>query len=128
MFARRIVHTLCGVVLLGVLATSPTGAFDNGSRTTHFTFSGPVRLPGVTLPAGTYTFEIMNPGRGSDVVAVRSRDRSKVYAMKMTQFVYRPSSSDLKAAITFGETSAGTPPAVKAWYPLNETLGREFLY
>ena len=54
--ARRIVQTLCGVVLLSVLATSSTGAFDNGSRTAHFTFSGPVRLPGVTLPAGTYTF------------------------------------------------------------------------
>ena len=34
----------------------------------------------------------------------------------------------MKAAITFGETPAGTPPPVKAWYPQGETLGREFLY
>jgi len=128
MFARRIVHVLCGVVLLGVLATSSTGAFENASRSTRFTFSGPVRLPGVTLAAGTYTFEIVNPTTGSNVVVVRSKDRSKVYAMKMTNFVYRPKSSDLKAAISFGETPAGIPPAVKAWFPLNETLGREFLY
>ena len=74
------------------------------------------------------TFEIVNPGTGSNVVAVRSRDRSKVFAVKMTNFVYRPSLRELKPTITFGETPAGTPPPVKAWYPMNETLGREFIY
>ena len=128
MFARRIIHTLCGVVLLGILATSATGAIPNTRRTTYFTFSRSVQLPGVVLPAGTYIFEVANPDSQGDVVRVLSRDRSKVYAMKMTNFVYRPKASNLEAAITFGETPAGTPPAVKAWFPLNETLGREFLY
>jgi hypothetical protein len=128
MFARRIVHTLCGVVFLGVLATSSIGAFDDGIHSTRFTFSGPVRLPGVTLAAGTYTFEVLNPGTSSNIVVVRSRDRSKVYALKSTNFVYRPSARDLKPTITFGETPAGNPPSVKAWYALNETLGREFIY
>ena len=63
------------------------------SRTTHFTFSGAVQLPGVTLPAGTYTFEVVNPNSGSDVVSVTSRDRSKVYLMQFTRTVYRPSSA-----------------------------------
>ena len=44
MLARKIVHTLCGVVLLGVLATSSTGAMT-ASRTTYFTFSGAVEMP-----------------------------------------------------------------------------------
>jgi hypothetical protein len=128
MLVRRIVHTVCGVVLLGVLATSVTGASFNTSRTTHFTFSGAVQLPGVTLPAGTYTFEIVNANSGADVVSVRSRDRSKVYLMKLTRAIYRPSASTLKASITFGETPAGTPPPVTAWYPESETRGREFIY
>jgi Protein of unknown function (DUF2911) len=128
MLVRRIVHTLCGVVLLGVLATSVTGASFNANRTTHFTFSGAVQLPGVTLPAGTYTFEVVNTNSGSDIVSVRSRDRSKVYLMQFTRAVYRPSASTLKASITFGETPAGTPPPVKAWYPESETRGREFIY
>ena len=83
MLVRKIVHTLCGVVLLGVLATSVTGASFNTSRTTHFTFSRAVQLPGVTLPAGTYTFEVVNANSGSDVVSVTSRDRSKVYLMRI---------------------------------------------
>ncbi len=57
---RKIVHTLCGVVLLGVLATSAIGAMT-ASRTTYFTFSGTVQMPGVVLPAGTYVFEVVNP-------------------------------------------------------------------
>jgi hypothetical protein len=128
MLVRKIVHTLCGVVLLGVLATSVTGASFNTSRTTHFTFSGAVQLPGVTLPAGTYTFEVVNTNSGSDIVSVRSRDRKKLYLLKFTQAVYRPSAGALKATITFGETPAGSPPPVKAWYPENEIRGREFIY
>ena len=128
MFARRIVHTLCGVVLLGVLATSVTGASFDTRRTTHFTFSRSVQLPGVVLPAGSYTFQIANPGTSSDVVQVTSRDRSKAYALQITRVVYRPRSRDLKPAITLGETPAGTPPTVKEWYPGGETAGREFIY
>ena len=56
MRVRRIVHLLCGVVLLGVVATAPTGAIENSRRTTHFTFKAPVALPGVTLPPGSYVF------------------------------------------------------------------------
>jgi hypothetical protein len=128
MLVRRIVHTLCGVVLLGVLAMSSTGAAMNTRRTTHFTFSGPVQLPGVTLPAGTYTFEVVNPDSGSDIVTVKSRDRKKVYLMQFTRFVHRESTGKLDATIALGESSAGNPPPVKAWYPQFETRGREFIY
>ena len=128
MLVRRIVHTLSGVVLLGVLATSASGAMMDTRRTTFFTFSGPVRLPGVTLPAGTYIFEVANPDGGSDVVQVLSRDRKTTYAMKLTRTIYRASAGDLKPIVSLGETPAGTPPPVKAWYPQFETRGREFIY
>jgi hypothetical protein len=128
MFARRIVHTLCGVVLLGVLATSAASAMFETRRTTYFTFSRSVQLPGVTLPAGTYVFEVANAGSSSNVVVVRSRDRSTLHAFTMTNVVYRPESRGRDATITFGETSAGNPPPVKAWYPQSETMGREFIY
>ena len=128
MLVRRIVPTLCGAVLLGVLAMSSTGAAMDTRRTTHFTFSGPVQLPGVTLPAGTYTFEVANPDSGSDVVTVKSRDRKKVYLMQFTRSVYRESTGKLDATIALGESSAGNPPPVKAWYPQFETRGREFIY
>ena len=128
MFARKTVYTLCGVVLLGLLATSSTGAFMNASRTTYFTFSGTVAMPGVELAAGTYIFEVVNPNGGSDVVKVLSRDRKTLYLMRLTRSIERRSGGNLDAAITLGETAAGIPPKVKAWYPQSETRGREFIY
>ena len=128
MFVRRIVHTACAVGLLAVLGTAATGAIPDARRTTHFTFSGAVQLPGVTLPAGTYTFEVVNPDTGGDVVSVHSRDRQKVHLLSFTRPTYRPASGNLKATITLGESPAGNPPPVKAWFPEYETRGREFLY
>ena len=128
MLARKIVYTLLGVALLVVLATSTTAANMNASRTTFFTFSGTVQLPGVALAAGTYIFEVANPNGGSDVVKVLSRDRKTLYLMRLTHAIERPSRGNLDAAITLGETAAGIPPKVKAWYPQSETRGREFIY
>jgi hypothetical protein len=128
MFARNFVRTLCGVVLLGVCATSAIGAFNDSRRTTYFTFSRAVQLPGVVLPAGTYIFEIANHESVGDVVRVSSRDRSKVHLMKFTRPIYRQPTRDMKPTITLGESPAGNPPPVKAWYPESETRGREFLY
>jgi len=128
MLARKIVHTLCGVVLFGVLAASTTGAMMDIRRTTYFTFSGPVQIPGVALPAGTYIFEVANPDGGADIVRVLSRDRKKSYLMQFTHSVERPSRGNLDATITLGETSAGVPPKVTAWYPQSETRGRAFIY
>src|SRR5262245_34651876 len=128
MLIRKIVHTLCGVVLLGVLGSTATGAMMDLRRTTYFTFSRSVQMPGVVLPAGTYIFEVANPDGSSDVVRVLSRDRKRVYLTRFTRFIYRPQSGPLNSTITFGETSAGNPPTVKTWYPLSETRGREFIY
>ena len=115
MLVRKIVHTLCGVVLLGVLATSSTGAMTF-HRTTYFTFSGAVAMP-----------RVANPDGGSNVVRVLSRDRKKTYLMGLTRGVDRPR-GNLDATITLGETAPGAPPKVKAWFPESETHGREFIY
>ena len=128
MVVRKIVHTLCGFLLLGALSTATTGAAFDAHRATHFTFSGNVQLPGVTLPAGAYTFEVVNTNGGSDVVSVRARDRSKVYLLQFTRAVDRRAASTLKATLTLGETRPGTAPRIKAWFPEGETRGREFIY
>ena len=128
MFNRKLLHMLFAVVILGVLSTASTGAVWNASRTTYFTFSGAVQIPGVTLPAGTYVFELADPNGPLDVVRVLNKDRSKVYLTAFTRFVERPARGKMDPAIVFGETPAGNPPIVKIWYPASERIGREFLY
>jgi len=127
MAIRTITHKLFAVALLGVLATSSIGA-DTAMKTTYFTFSKDVQLPGVVLPAGNYLFEIVNPWTDSNVVLVASRDHSKVYAVRLTNRVERLHSRDMEARIVLGETPAGQPPSVKSWFPEGETTGREFIY
>jgi hypothetical protein len=128
MFNRKTLHTLFGVVLLGALATSSMGATSNFNKTTYFTFSKAVQLPGVSLNAGTYIFEVVNTSSNAGVVKVTSRDRSKLYLLQITLPVERPRSRDMKARIVLGESSHANPPAVKAWFPDGETVGRQFIY
>ena len=124
---RNAVYTLLGVVLLGVVATSSVGAMTM-NKTTYFTFSKAVQLPGVALPAGTYIFEVLNSDSGSGVVRVLSRDRKRTYLLAITLPTHRVRTRNLNASVVFGEQPAGNPPAVKAWFPESETLGREFIY
>lgn len=128
MDVRRIVHIVCGVALLGVLATASTGAIPNARRTTHFTFRTAVALPGVTLPPGAYVFEVLNPDTTADLVRVLSRDRSKTFTLQFTRPVHRPSWGEMKSTISLGEAPSGTPQPIRTWFPENETTGREFLY
>jgi hypothetical protein len=128
MVARKVIHTLFGVTLIGVLATSSIGAIPNAKRTTYFTFSKAVQLPGVALPAGSYVFEVINPETSANMVRVASRDRSKVYLTQVTLRVERAASRDLRPRIVLGEAPAGQPPAVTSWFPDGEAIGRAFIY
>jgi hypothetical protein len=128
MRVRRIVHTLCGIALLGVLTTTSTGAIPNARRTTYFTFKSEVGLPGTTLPAGSYVFEVLNPDTSADLVRVMNRERTKTYALKFTRSVTRSRWGNLKSTITLGEAPTGQPQPIKTWFPEDETTGREFIY
>src|SRR5437016_14208573 len=75
MLNRKSVLTACGAILGLAITASATGwVTSNVSRTNHLTFSGPVALPGVTLPAGTYVFELASPQTSPDIVCVRNAE------------------------------------------------------
>src|SRR5713226_10573891 len=79
---QRLSSVLASALLVGIvtgLSVRPAQASEV-DKLTYLTFSGPVEIPGVGLPAGTYIFKIANPNSGLDVVQVLSRDRKTVYA------------------------------------------------
>ena len=100
-----------------------------GAPSEHFlTFSGPVSVPGVTLPGGSYIFRF--PVQGGKVIQVLKADRSNAYAMFHTipiENVNRSLSSDAHE-MTWTERRAGAPPAIKAWFLPGQTTGYEFIY
>jgi hypothetical protein len=128
MVNRKWVLTAFGAAILGLVVAASGEAWGTANKTTHLTFSGPFALPGITLPAGAYTFELADPDLNLDIVRVRSRDRSKVHYAGFTKQVRRPANLPAGRMLTFGEVAAGTPPPVAAWYPDGNQMGHQFIY
>lgn len=81
----------------------------------YMTFTAPVQIPGATLNAGTYTFRLANPDTSRNVLQVLSGDGTIVYAMFHTIPDFRTVLTE-EPAVTFRETPAGVPPAVKTLF------------
>jgi hypothetical protein len=124
---RKAVLVLCGAAVLGVFAAA-LGNASTFNQTTILKFSGAMSLPGVTLEAGEYIFELANPSTSRNVVRVMNRERTKLYAMRLTLPVVRPPSAGRRAAVTLGEARRGTPPPIKEWYPEGHSIGHAFIY
>ncbi len=125
---KRILGAACGALIVGLCLAASASAIGTVNRTTYLTFSGDVALPGVKLAAGTYIFELASPGQSPSLVRVLSRDRSKIYLLAFTNFTPRPMGADRNNHVSLGEARRGETPPVKAWYPTDESMGREFIY
>jgi len=115
------------VTAFAVLAAASTIHAD-GSRQNTLTFKGPVTLPGIVLPAGSYSFKVLNESTTQDIVVVRNVDETKLYYVGLTNNVQRPRSLPANQTIMFGEARADAPPPIAAWYPIGEKIGHQFLY
>jgi hypothetical protein len=118
------ITAVAAVLLSGVY--TPARA-DENNKLTYFTFSKPVQLPGKTLPAGKYRFELADPQESRRVIKVSDEDGTKQLAMLQTmQHTLRDPAKD--AVVMFGEVPASEPLAVKAFVYPGETIGFEFIY
>jgi len=81
--SSKIFRAILGATLGATLFTSAAQAQPSDKRT-YFTFSGPVALPGVTLPAGRYVFRIVDDTTTRKVIQVLSDDEKKPYTMSNT--------------------------------------------
>jgi len=108
------------------VTTTPVRA-DESNKLTYLTFSKPTQLPGVTLPAGRYRFELADTVESRRVVKVASEDGKKQLAMLLSiPNQLRDPAKD--PVVLFAETPQGQPEAVKAWVYPGETIGYEFIY
>lgn len=126
MKALRLLTAVIAVLLLQAMFGSPARASDI-DKLTIFTFSAPVELPGITLPAGTYVFKVLDTFSDRNVVQVFDKDRTHLYATFLTISDYRLQPSE-KPIVRFSETAAGGPPAVKEWFYPGDTNGWAFVY
>ena len=126
MLTRKNVRVACAVALVAGMSVA-TAVAQTTDKRTMFTFSGPVAIPGVTLPAGQYLFRLPDSTTNAKVVQVLSADGTKPYAMFFTYPAERLEAAS-QPEVRFMENAPGAPPAIKTiWYPGQRT-GREFIY
>src|SRR6202171_2989842 len=111
----------------------PGARADDWNRKTVMTFSGPVEIPGVhlagwgVLPAGTYVFKILDSQSDRHIVQIFSKDETTISAQILAIPNYRLKATD-KTVITFRESPAGEPEALRAWFYPGRNWGEEFVY
>jgi hypothetical protein len=115
----------CAAALTTMIA--PGARADQWNKKTILTFSGPVQIPGATLPAGTYVFKLADIPGNRHVVQVFDKDERKLFTTMLAIPNRRAEPSD-KPIVLFSERASGSPQAVKVWYYPGETIGNEFVY
>jgi hypothetical protein len=98
------------------------------AETAFLTVNVPIALPGVALAPGTYIFELADPSGRVDLVRVSSQDRSRVYFTGFTERIERPAGQRADRPLTLGESPAGAPRPILAWYPSHESTGHQFVF
>ena len=122
----RLVKGLCCAAALTALV-APGARADEWNKKTILTFSGPVQIPGATLPAGSYVFKLADIAGNRHVVQVFDKDEKKIYTTMLAVPNQRLAPSD-KPIVLFSERASGSPQAVKVWYYPGDTIGNEFVY
>lgn len=120
-------------VLVGLALSLLVGMFLNPARAdqwnkkTILTFSQPVEVPGKVLPAGTYTFTLLDSTSDRHIVQVWNEDGSQLITtiLAIPNYRLRPTQ---ESVIKFGERPAGSPEALRAWFYPGDNFGQEFVY
>jgi LPXTG-motif cell wall-anchored protein len=114
-------------VALGSCVVSTRLHAQTADERVFFTFSAPVELPGVGLPAGRYLFRLPDATNAHDVVQVLSADGKTVYGMFLTIPDERVDPTG-RPEVRFMETRAGDPLPIRGYWMGDQLTGREFVY
>ncbi len=122
----RLLKIACCAIAIAAFAV-PNAHADEWNKKTFLTFSGPVQVPGTTLPAGTYMFKLADLETNRHVVQVFDKDGGKLIAMFLTVPDYKldvPKDN----VVMFEERPKNMAQAIKAWWYVGDKTGDEFVY
>jgi thiol:disulfide interchange protein len=121
-------------VLLGLFAATllsapvlPTAHADTYNKKTIITFSQDVEIPGKILPAGTYTFKLLDSPADRHIVQIYDADGSHLITTVLAINDYRLKPTG-ETVIKFSERPADSPEALRAWFYPGDNFGQEFVY
>jgi LPXTG-motif cell wall-anchored protein len=121
---RLSLQVMCASLLS--VALLPQLHADEWNKSTMFTFTDPVQIPGQVLPAGTYVFRLLNSLSDRHVVQVWDEKDQHLIATVIAINNYRLEPKG-RTVMTFAERAGGQPDAIKQWFYPGDNFGQEFL-
>jgi LPXTG-motif cell wall-anchored protein len=120
------VLAVAALVILGAMSLSSVRA-DEWNKKTVMTFNQPVEIPGQILPAGTYTFKLLDSPSDRHVVQIFTADGMHIIAtvLAINNYRLRPTG---QTVVKFSERPGDAPDALKAWFYPGDNFGQEFVY
>jgi hypothetical protein len=126
MKASKVVSLVLGLIVFAGVVAIQAQAQTFNKRTT-VTFNQPVAVPGQVLPAGTYTFTILDSFGIRNIVQIWNEDKTNLIATILAIPNYRLEPTG-ETVIEFSERPANQPQALKAWFYPGHGHGIEFVY
>src|SRR5258705_7696718 len=112
-------------------ATGASAQDSNINQRTFLTFSGPVQMPGVTLPAGKYVFRLADTSL-HNVMQVFDGDEKKIigqwFFIPKNRTTEEASTANGKPVVMFREMPEGMTPAIQYYFYPTDLTGKEFIY
>jgi len=116
-----------GMIIAFTLLFELAAHADESNQATTITFSQPIQIPGQILPAGTYSFKLLDSNSDPNVVEIFNSDQTHLYATLQTVATERQDPTG-DTAITLAEQGAGKPDALLKWFYPGNLTGHEFVY
>jgi hypothetical protein len=126
----KIVSTVLLLFALWLLGTLmvPSVRADDYDKKTVITFTQPFEIPGgKVLPAGTYTFKLLDSSVDRHIVQIFNADGTQIFATVLAINNYRFPATG-KTVMLFSERPGDSPDALKAWFYPHDNFGQEFVY
>ncbi len=118
--------SLFAVTLLGAMLL-PSAQADTWNKKPIVPFSQAVEVPGKILPAGTYTFQLLDSPSDRHIVQIFNADGSQIIATILTINNVRLQPTG-DTVMKFGERPGDSPEALRAWFYPGDNFGQEFVY
>ena len=116
-----------GMIIAFTLFFELAAHADESNQATTITFSQPIQIPGQILPAGTYSFKLLDSNSDPSVVQIFNSDQTHLYATLQTVATERQDPTG-DTAITLAEQGGGKPDALLKWFYPGRDTGHEFVY
>ncbi len=125
---KNVKAALCLLAVTMFSATVLSSArADTWDKKTVVTFNQAVEVPGKVLPAGTYTFRLLDSPSDRHIVQIFNADGTHIIATILAINNYRLAPTG-DTVMKFSERPGDSPEALRAWFYPGDNFGQEFVY